>query len=251
MNFEALVIDLDQTTVLKGWDTMPSDNVVDAILKAKDKLKVATASGRRHRISRNIWSVLQLNDPCIVSGGAQIIDPKNNEVLWEQLIPGEVISEILRIARQHQIEVAYNSKTIDLSENRQRGSEKVSLISVRGASQEGSQALFKAFSELPDLSATLHPSWRTEGLIDIRMTHRLATKKTAIEKLITMWGITKDKVIGVGDGENDIPMFQAVGFKVAMGNAIDELKSQADYITGSVYEDGLAQFIQERILNEF
>ena len=42
-----------------------------------------------------------------------------------------------------------------------------------------------------------------------------------------------------GDGDNDIDMIKHAGIGVAMGNAIETLKKNADYITDDVNEDGL------------
>lgn len=47
---------------------------------------------------------------------------------------------------------------------------------------------------------------------------------------------------------NDLPLFEASGFKVAMGNACPELKAVADYIAPSVTEDGLAHVVDRYIL---
>ncbi len=42
-----------------------------------------------------------------------------------------------------------------------------------------------------------------------------------------------------GDGENDLTMLRHAGIGVAMGSASDFVKSQADYTTGTVDEDGV------------
>ena len=42
-----------------------------------------------------------------------------------------------------------------------------------------------------------------------------------------------------GDGGNDSSMIKAAGIGVAMGNAIDSLKKEADYTTASVDDDGV------------
>lgn len=39
-----------------------------------------------------------------------------------------------------------------------------------------------------------------------------------------------------GDGPNDMEIFDYVGFKIAMGNAVSELKEKADYVTDTVEE---------------
>jgi hydroxymethylpyrimidine pyrophosphatase-like HAD family hydrolase len=47
-----------------------------------------------------------------------------------------------------------------------------------------------------------------------------------------------------GDGGNDSTMVRRAGIGVAMGNAIDELKAEADYITASVDDEGVRKALQ-------
>ena len=42
-----------------------------------------------------------------------------------------------------------------------------------------------------------------------------------------------------GDGPNDMEIFDYVGLKIAMGNAVPELKEKADFVTKTVEEDGI------------
>ena len=63
-------------------------------------------------------------------------------------------------------------------------------------------------------------------------------------------GITKDEVMAIGDGNNDIPMLQAAGKSVAMGNAIPEVKAVCDYVTGDCLEDGFADAIYRYVLEK-
>lgn len=48
-----------------------------------------------------------------------------------------------------------------------------------------------------------------------------------------------------GDGPNDMEIFDYVGLKIAMGNATPELKAKADYVTGTVEEDGIFNALEE------
>lgn len=57
-------------------------------------------------------------------------------------------------------------------------------------------------------------------------------------------GIGIEDTVAFGDQELDIPMLKAAGTSVAMGNAIEELKRQADYVTKSNNEDGIACAIE-------
>lgn len=60
------------------------------------------------------------------------------------------------------------------------------------------------------------------------------SKGLAISVMSNVLGYEKRDVIAFGDSNNDLPMFQAAGFKVAMGNGSEDLKSQADYVTGAL-----------------
>ena len=49
----------------------------------------------------------------------------------------------------------------------------------------------------------------------------------------------------VGDSNNDLPMLRYAGMGVAMGNASDRIKEQADYVTDSNDDDGIVKVIEK------
>jgi len=65
------------------------------------------------------------------------------------------------------------------------------------------------------------------------------SKKSAIEYLLNYLNIDQKDAIGFGDAKSDIPMFEACGYSIAMGNAGDECKAAADYVTNDVNDNGL------------
>ena len=66
-----------------------------------------------------------------------------------------------------------------------------------------------------------------------------AGKEQGIRAIYTAMGITADEVMAFGDGENDISMLELAGIGVAMGNAIEEVKATADYVTDDIEQDGI------------
>ena len=48
-----------------------------------------------------------------------------------------------------------------------------------------------------------------------------------------------------GDGPNDMEIFDYVGLKIAMGNAVPELKEKADFVTKTVEEDGILYALEK------
>lgn len=64
-------------------------------------------------------------------------------------------------------------------------------------------------------------------------------KGVGIKKTLKHLGIEISESMAFGDGGNDIDMLKTVGFSVAMGNALDDVKKIADYVTRPVSEDGV------------
>lgn len=70
-------------------------------------------------------------------------------------------------------------------------------------------------------------------------------KGAAVREVLQYYGIPREESIAFGDGKNDIEMLKAVGIGVAMGNAGEEVKMQADEICRSVEEDGIYHYFLE------
>ena len=64
-------------------------------------------------------------------------------------------------------------------------------------------------------------------------------KDKAIQKILDYYGFSIEESMSFGDGGNDKSMIEYAGIGVAMGNAVDEVKLVANYITDSVEDDGV------------
>lgn len=65
-------------------------------------------------------------------------------------------------------------------------------------------------------------------------------KFVGINQVLRKEGISWEECICFGDSTNDIKMLEMAGMGVAMGSASDYVKSFADMVTTSVYENGVA-----------
>lgn len=80
------------------------------------------------------------------------------------------------------------------------------------------------------------------------ITSKRATKENALLKFRDHFNIEISDVIAFGDDTNDIDMIKTAGIGVAMGNAIDEVKSVADFICDTNDNDGIAKWINKLLL---
>jgi hypothetical protein len=71
-----------------------------------------------------------------------------------------------------------------------------------------------------------------------------ADKGEGLLAMAKYFGLNPDHTMAFGDGGNDSTMIRKAGIGVAMGNAIDELKAEADYITTTVDNDGIREALR-------
>jgi Cof subfamily protein (haloacid dehalogenase superfamily) len=80
------------------------------------------------------------------------------------------------------------------------------------------------------------------------ITHPLANKGTALSELADLMGIPLAEIAVLGDGGNDVAMFERSGLSIAMGNASPEVQLAADFVTDSNSQEGFANAIERIIL---
>ena len=82
---------------------------------------------------------------------------------------------------------------------------------------------------------------------NMEVTNSGAQKGTILMQAIQKMGIRPEEVMVIGDGANDLSMFELFENSVAVANAIDEIKEKAKYLVASDKEDGVAEAIYKLI----
>ncbi len=77
------------------------------------------------------------------------------------------------------------------------------------------------------------------GDVSGEISDKRINKATGIQIVLEHLVKTKEEVIAIGDGPNDVEMLEFAGVGIAMGNASEQLKSHADEITDVLSENGL------------
>lgn len=252
MKIDALVFDLDGTAVPLKPDGMPSQKVIDVVNKAKKVCHVSIATGRPLGICEDILNALDIQELCILNGGSHLYSRQDKEFVWKQEIDELVLKELfhkLRKFKQYEVD---DEKLLDprplLEYLEEKITEPVALPCIFSTTREDADEIVRIARSFKSLTAHSMNSYKA-GTFDVHITHELATKKHALRSLLARMNVDHDNVMVVGDGGNDLPLFELAGWKVAMGNADEELKAQADWVAPSVAEDGLVVAIEKFILN--
>ncbi len=80
------------------------------------------------------------------------------------------------------------------------------------------------------------------------ITHPQANKGVAVQNMAALMDVPMSEVAVIGDNYNDLAMFAQTDFSIAMGNAPDDVKKKARFVTASNDADGLAEAIHRYIL---
>jgi HAD superfamily hydrolase (TIGR01484 family) len=246
--YKALMLDLDGTTIPNNFKGRPSKNVKDAIEKARAQIHIGVATSRPYHHMKNLAKELNLSGPSIIHGGSQIMNFTTGEVYLEHQISKETIREIYEISKKLHIQL-----WIDEHDDTRPATEKNTKSAWLGAvaysiiSEKKADQFIKMLSDISEISIAKIVSWE-KGCFDVSINHAKGTKQQAIFEVAKILGIETHEIIGVGDGYNDFPLLMACGLKIAMGNAVPELKAIADYVAPTVEEDGVADVIAKFIL---
>jgi hypothetical protein len=245
--YKAIICDIDGTLMPNKKDALPSDRVIAAVKKASQKIHFGVATSRPYFLAKHLIEHLQLLGPSITHGGAQIIDLPSGKILKEQKIAAADILKIYAITQKLNLRFLIDEATETINMPKKWEPHDLLGAFIPSLDLKTAEALEKKLSGITTILTAKIPSWK-EGKIVVDIHHASVSKQYAILEVAEILGIKTDEIIGVGDGYNDFPLLMACGLRVAMGNAVPELKEIADYIAPSVEEDGIIDVIEKFIL---
>lgn len=255
--FKLIVSDFDGTLVDRSITITPK--VSAAIKKWQQAGNIFTiATGRQYLMIKKECDRVGLINPVVVRGGAEIVDPKTGEVIYSSLIKKESAERLINMLREKGFKLSieiddiyytdfyYDERfkdfiRIDAVENFQFMDIPKIIASCPTGSPlfEQMHEIIKEFPELHMAQVKLYDG------IGWDITAANATKHIGVLELMKILGVRREETVGVGDDYNDFPLLEACGLKVAMGNAVEELKAIADITVPTQQEDGVAVLIEK------
>lgn len=256
MDYKAIMLDVDGTLVPYDFAALPSEKVAQAVKKASEKVAVCIVTGREYGFIRKVLKKLGITSGyAVVNNGANVVDIATETLLYDQPIEMNEAEKIIQVLQNHgitfHIKDDFDDRTfIEQPFGKEQELKKAYMFYV--AEEYPEHDIDAVFNDLTSLShitlyKTNHKDPNSYGL---NITHGKATKLHGIEVILKQLGLKNEEIIGVGDSYNDFSLLMACGLKVAMGNAIEDLKAIADYVAPSVTEDGVADVINKFILTK-
>ncbi len=250
-NIKLVLTDIDGTIVRHGQHN-PSSVVRQAIIDVQDSgIKITAATGRPYEMTRDLFLDIGLDGLSVFDNGASVRDIKSGELFWNNWLSIDRIKAISSILLPH-------SRIIDFFPTyKELPARDVTIDNVVEpapyvfalVSADSIQAINTDLEVLPDLTVNIDLAHEDSlGMMSVQVTDIGSNKYHAIETLRGLLHSNKAETLAIGDSHNDIPLFMNAGIKVAMGNAVEELKTQADHVVGTIQEDGFAEAMQKFVL---
>ncbi|WP_010529918.1 HAD family hydrolase [Lentibacillus jeotgali] len=261
-----IALDLDGTLLTddKQISTRNQDTLKKAISEGHI---VVIATGRPHRASIDYYHTLKLNTPMVNFNGALIHHPTDDK--WDVLhnpMPvrtahrivdacydlnvHNILAEVMDSVYMDQ----YDERILDIFQTTRQDSP-FKIGNLKNKLQEDPTSLLIHPKEenistlrqhLDDYHAELieHRKWGAPWNI-IEIVKKGLNKAVGLQKIAHYYHIPDERIIAFGDEDNDLEMIDYAGVGVAMGNAIDELKSVAKHVTDTNENDGIGIFLDD------
>ncbi|PJG58783.1 sugar-phosphatase [Aeromonas cavernicola] len=267
--YKLIALDMDGTLLDHQGQISPRTHAAIRAARAKG-VTVVLASGRPLEGMTRYLAELDLisrDDYVICYNGALVQQVADQRIIRSQLLTGADASALARLADELVVNVHGFSVTQGLisprispyteHESRLIGMpiKLVDFATLAADEQilkvmmiDEPSTLSRAISLLP---AELYQRYTVvqSAPFFLEFMNKQSNKGTGVAALAEHLGICAAQVIAVGDAGNDRHMIEYAGLGVAMGNATDEIKALAQHITARNDEDGVAQVIEQFVLN--
>lgn len=252
-------------TDIDGTILVPEGEFTDEIKKCIKSLSergiiVVLVTGRMNPAANLIANDLGLNTPIVSYQGGMVT--KGNEILYERYLTKTQAESIIRYLKENKIHINLYDRDVlysesDSDEIRRYCNNLHTKYTVKNFDEIPKNKVNKVLAidynnpekisrmekELPELFPDIYIVKSTPYFLEF--SNKEASKYCAVKFLQNYLGIKQEETLAIGDQNNDISLLKAGGIKVAMGNATEELKACADYITDTVYNDGFIRAINK------
>ena len=271
----AILLDIDGTLTNDKKEITPKTR--EALLKAQENgVRLALASGRPDQGLVKFAKILEMEKHhgiFVCYNGAKVMDCQSGEVYFDQAMSIEEAKAVLEHMKKFDVspiiargEYMYTNDVY--SGFLERNGDPINIIEYESRSNGYLLAEKRDLAEFVDFPVEkilnagepdylqAHYEEMMEPFKDtlscmftapvyFEFTAKGVDKAKAIDTAFRKMGYSPSELMAFGDAQNDLSMLKYAGIGVAMGNAVEEVKEAADYVTLSNNDDGIAAALAE------
>lgn len=264
MAVKLIAFDMDDTLLLD--DRTIGQRTLRALRAAHEQgVKIVPATGRGKHSMWNYVEEIGVADAAICTNGAQVYDAQGNPVL-ESPIPLDIARRIAHFAKENGWYVqGYSATDYYFEKETDESRLYASLAGHQGLAVGDLESYIQEppfkmlfvetdMEKMKKLKEAAIPLFSSEVCLFVskpfylEITAPAATKGAAVLALAQHYGLLPSETMCFGDSGNDLSMIDCAGVGVVMGNATDDVKAHADLIAPTNQEEGVAQVIEQYVL---
>jgi len=260
----AVLADVDGTLVTKAKVVTP--RAIEAIEELHERgVLFAITSGRPPRGMRMLVHPLEIRGPIAAFNGGIIVQP-DMTIVDERTVPADVAPAVIETIRAHGLypwiyrgadwyvtdphapHVAREEATVQFQPTVVPSYDSLldRVVKIVGVSDDYDRVARCETAVRQQFGTRVSAARSQAYYLDV--THPTANKGVVVERLSHYYKIPPEQIATLGDGLNDVLMFQRSGMSIAMGNASEEVQRQATHVTASNEDEGFAKAIEEFVL---
>lgn len=269
MKYKLVVTDMDGT-FLDGSSKITEKNMAAVRRLRELGIHFSPVTGRGTPGLLQFQPILEQKEPCVTYNGCMVVDPVTEEILYHLTLTEADARKVASLAKEldANLFIWSNNKPYALADNdtkktyeRHAGMPIEVVDSVEPLIEQGvtKYLMFdgnrahadywqSVFAERAAEFDSVCVVMSGDGFLDVVNSN--ASKGTAVEELARSYGISREEIIALGDGFNDVPMLEYAGLGIAMANSEPDVQARADYVTGANTEDGVAQALEKFIFSK-
>lgn len=263
--YRAIALDLDGTLTNHDKEVTPITR--QTLMRAqKDGAHIILASGRPTYGIAPIADHLEIdkyNGYILSYNGGKIVNWQTKEELYSNHLPNNVIPILYNYTKEKGYALlGYAGKEIitEMPDDKYVKEEsRINKMEIRKVDNlleslesnptkllmtGDASLMIKAEEELAEIVGNRMDVFRSAPFF-IELVPKGIDKAQSLNRLLELIGLSTNDMIAFGDGYNDLSMLKLAGVGVAMANAVLEVRAEADFITKSNEEDGVAFAIEK------
>ena len=267
--YKLAVFDMDGT-VLNSKHQIPEENKKAFKYLTNLGIRIVIATGRPQELLKKYTNELLTTEYTITCNGSVIGRPSKDDFIHENVIAQEDVINLIDMCEEYNYDyLVYTSDAVVSKDNERlrlfrkigesyKEEDKAKIIQIEDADyiknnfspnkiliMEKDPAEYLKMQDRIKEFKNVESAQSWFGALDISPLGD--NKGSAVKKVCEHYNILPEEVIAFGDNLNDMSMIKYAGLGVAMGNAEEELKSIADYVTDTNDNDGVAKAIYKFI----
>lgn len=263
---KAVFIDIDET-LTNSQREVTEKTKLEIKKCVENGVKIILTSGRSRREAMDFQEQIGTSPYIVSSNGASAYDAENGVEIYNERIDPQMVLQLIKHSRENGYRIKLNYKDLLVMNEAAYPDEKDKEVSYeeleRVAVEEQvvqcvitstdfeKMRVFRDYIKNECVGIAVANESKRFKNPDLKPSRNYycdvasvkVSKGNAVKAVCEYFEIKPEEIVTIGDGENNLSMFELTPNSVAMGNSLPEIKEKANYVTDSNDEDGVAKVL--------